>query len=116
MNPIVYVDGALADAIGANELRRLAKLLATLSKEPVDVLTHGPSKYHGDKRITEEPCGERHIAIERADLELLRDGVAILSPDDGRERADVLEAILDELLYEPGAGTSWTLTVEERDQ
>ncbi|GAB7002485.1 MULTISPECIES: hypothetical protein [Bacteria] len=52
MNPTVYIDGRLADHIGAIGLREIANRVSTLALQPVDVMTHGESRYHSDKRIT----------------------------------------------------------------
>ena len=51
MRRIIYVDGALADAIGRQGLQVVADLVSKLSGEPVDFLTHGESKYHATHRI-----------------------------------------------------------------
>lgn len=57
MNPIIYVDGRIADDIGRNGLRELGQAAVRLYRNPVDVLTHGPSKYHAKARYTFTPDG-----------------------------------------------------------
>lgn len=52
MNPIIYVDGTVADSIGRIELQKIADAVAAVTKTPIDVMTHGPSKYHGFVRYT----------------------------------------------------------------
>ena len=58
MNPIVYIDGKLADAMGYIKLIELANQLATYATTPVDLLTHGESTHHARHRITGKPCAE----------------------------------------------------------
>lgn len=55
MNKIVYLDGRLADSMGRMEIILLANRLAELTRQPVDILTHGKSKYHGEHRYTGVP-------------------------------------------------------------
>ena len=56
MNPIVYIDGKLADAMGGMFLRALGQSIADSLNLRVDIMTHGPSEYHSDKRITCKPA------------------------------------------------------------
>lgn len=50
MKPIIYVEGRLADAIGGMHLQQIADLGAKLAREPVTVMTWGPSKHHDERR------------------------------------------------------------------
>lgn len=52
MKKIIYIDGALADEIGAMDISALAAHVAQVAKQDVDILTHGHSKYHAEKRFT----------------------------------------------------------------
>ncbi len=48
--PVIYVDGWFADHIGGMQLKILAERLADIGQMEVDVLTHGTSEFHGDRR------------------------------------------------------------------
>lgn len=55
MTRIIFIDGYLADAMGAVSLRYLAQQAADLSKEAVSIITMGETEYHADKRYSAEP-------------------------------------------------------------
>lgn len=55
INPIVYVDGKLADDLGREFMQRIADEIASRVGQPVDVMTHGASKYHSFTRIVGRP-------------------------------------------------------------
>lgn len=55
MHRIIYIDGELADMLGNNYLKALAIRIATDAKAPVDIITHGKSQYHSDRRVTGVP-------------------------------------------------------------
>ncbi len=52
INPIIYIDGSVADDLGAVELKRLANEISDLVRRPVEIMTHGASKFHADRRTT----------------------------------------------------------------
>lgn len=66
VNPIIYIDGELADAFGGLHVQALANLAASMVGKPVDVLTHGASKFHGNARFVGEvkpkPDAIRHVS------------------------------------------------------
>lgn len=51
MYPIIYVEGRVADAIGGIHLQEIADHATKQAKEPVAVMTWGPSELHDDKRV-----------------------------------------------------------------
>lgn len=51
MYPIIYVEGRLADAIGRVHLEQIADLASKIAKEPVAVMTWGPSRLHETSRV-----------------------------------------------------------------
>lgn len=52
MNPIIYIDGQLADHMGRVDLQTLVDRAAASAGRDIDLLTHGPSKFHGHRRLT----------------------------------------------------------------
>lgn len=68
IEPIIYIDGALADAMGSIHMRALAQRAATLGRQPVTLLTHGASELHSDQRFTSKPLplGADDNVIEEA--------------------------------------------------
>lgn len=58
MNRIVYIDGGIADAMGATGLRKLASVLAAIAESPVDLITHGKSEFHFESRYTGQPVDD----------------------------------------------------------
>ena len=62
MDHIVFVNGAVADAIGAVGLRTLAENLSKESGLPVSVLVHGSSEHHNERRYRADVKKEsRHV-------------------------------------------------------
>lgn len=58
MHRIIYIDGDLADKLGNQYLKKLAAELAVAARVPVDILTHGESLYHADRRVSGMPTKE----------------------------------------------------------
>jgi hypothetical protein len=52
VSPIIYIDGALADAIGRIGLQEIADVASRHYHAPVDVLTVGVSEHHAYRRVT----------------------------------------------------------------
>lgn len=55
MHPIIYIDGRIADHVGVIVLREIGQLAADRSQITIDLMTHGPTGYHADKRMTFTP-------------------------------------------------------------
>lgn len=55
MNPIVYVDGKIADLMGRVYLLEAGKLIANGSGCTIDIMVHGGSAHHASARYTVKP-------------------------------------------------------------
>lgn len=55
MNAIIYIAGDIADDIGRYGINEIGEAAARAYRKPVDVLTHGSSKYHAGHRYTFAP-------------------------------------------------------------
>lgn len=70
MRNTLYVQGAVADALGSKIMTDLARALADMTDAPIDLLTHGPSEFHAESRFSAEPKGYGKAQHVRAALEL----------------------------------------------
>ena len=55
INPIIYVDGWLADQMGRVLLQETDDHLSKLMGYSVDILTYGASNHHNESRYTGKP-------------------------------------------------------------
>lgn len=70
MRNTIYVQGAVADALGSKIMADLARALADMTDTPIDLLTHGPSEFHAESRFPAEPKGHSKARHVRDALEL----------------------------------------------
>ena len=61
MNPIIYIDGKLADHLGRLGVTEAFQPMADNFDVTFDVLTHGESKHHKDHRFTFAPSSRKGI-------------------------------------------------------
>lgn len=54
-NPIIYIDGDVADRLGTQLIQSFANAFTSLLGTQVDILTHGQSERHGEARFVGLP-------------------------------------------------------------